>query len=293
MSLIELDREAVQRSFDRAAGSYERFAVLQHEVESRLLERLEYVREAPRVILDIGCGTGSATGELHKQFPSARIVSLDWSPAMLHQLLQRPRLALQSSVCADMHAIPLAMRSVDLIFSNLAVQWSSNLEGLLAGFRRVLKPGGLLMFSSFGPDTLGELRSAWANVDDRPHVSRFMDMHDVGDTLVRSGFAEPVMDMDMLTLEYPSVLDLMRELKAIGARNAAAERNRGLTGRTAFGRMLEAYEAFRRDNIYPASYEVIYGLAFGPREGQPVRGPEGEYAAISIESLRKGRSKNE
>lgn len=289
MSLIELDRRAVQRSFDRAARSYQQFAVLQHEVESRLLERLEYVREAPRVILDAGCGTGSATGELCRHFPEARVISLDWSLAMLNEAQQQPGSGRQSTLCADMHHIPLAMRSVDLVFSNLAVQWSSKLENLVSEFRRVLKPGGLLMFSSFGPDTLLELRAAWAEADQNPHVSRFMDMHDVGDTLVRSGFAEPVMDMDLLTLEYPSVVDLMRELKAIGAHNAAAQRSRGLTGRKTFNTMLQAYETYRRGDIYPASYEVIYGLAFGPREGQPVRGAEGEIATFSIDSLRKGR----
>ncbi|NNE04195.1 MAG: malonyl-ACP O-methyltransferase BioC [Xanthomonadales bacterium] len=289
MSMIELDRAAVQRSFERAASSYERFAVLQHEVESRLLERLEFTREDPRVILDVGCGTGTATPALSRRFPAASTISLDWSQAMLHKARQHHSTNQERVLCADMHEIPLAMRSVDLVFSNLAVQWSSHLEALLVEFRRVLKPGGLLMFSSFGPDTLHELRAAWAKVDDRPHVNRFMDMHDVGDALVRSGFSEPVMDVDMLTLEYPDVMGLMRELKAIGAHNAAAGRARGLTGKHSLRRMLEAYEPFRRDDIYPASYEVIYGLAYGPLEGQPVRGPEGEYAAFSVESLMKGR----
>lgn len=289
MSMIELDSAEVRRSFDRAASQYDRFAVLQHEVESRLLERLEYAREAPEMILDAGCGTGSAIMEMQQQYPRARVIGLDWSRAMLNRTRQRFTDGEGSVLCADMHGIPLASGSIDLVFSNLAIQWSTRLEVLLSEFRRVLKPGGLLMFTSFGPDTLRELRTAWASVDDRPHVNRFMDMHDVGDALLRSGFAEPVMDMDMLTLQYPDVISLMRELKAIGAHNAAAGRTRGLTGRKAFGNMLDAYEQFRQDHFYPASYEVIYGLAFGPQEGQPVRGPEGEYATFSVDSLLKGR----
>jgi malonyl-CoA O-methyltransferase len=288
MSLIELDSHAVRLAFDRAAPDYDAHAVLQHEVESRLLERLEFLRQEPRLLLDAGCGTGIASRELSGRYPGARVIGLDWSTAMLGQLRQRSQRPL--ALCADMHELPLAAGSVDVLFSSLAMQWSNRLEDLLLGFRRVLRPGGMLLFSTFGPDTLRELRQAWASADDRVHVNLFMDMHDIGDLLLASGFSEPVMDVDTLTLEYPDVISLMRELKAIGAHNAAAGRSPGLTGRQTFGRVLEAYEGFRRGDIYPATFEVVYGVAFGPQEGQPFRTPEGEWAAFSVESLKSGRT---
>lgn len=290
MSLTTLDSSAVRLAFDRAAPEYDRYAVLQHEVESRLLERLEYLRSPPSCILDIGCGTGAASHHLQSRFPDSEVIALDWSERMLQQMQLRngagrnPR-----PLCADMHDLPLPSRSVDMVFSNLAMQWSSDLPSLFTGIRRVLKPGGMFLFSSFGPDTLMELRTAWAQADSQPHVNQFIDMHDIGDQLLASGFAEPVMDVDMLTLEYSDVTSLMRELKAIGAHNAAKDRSPGLTGKIKFSRVLEAYEQFRREEIYPATYEVIYGVAFGPAEGQPFRSAEGEIATFSIDALRASR----
>lgn len=290
MSLTTLDPGAVRLAFDRAAPRYDRHAVLQHEVEARLLERLEHLRAAPLCILDIGCGTGGASHQMQAQFPAAQVLALDWSEPMLQQMQVRTSAGRNPRpLCADMHDLPLPSRSVDLAFSNLAVQWSSDLSALFTGIRRVLKPGGMWLFSTFGPDTLMELRTAWAQADAQPHVNRFIDMHDIGDQLVATGFAEPVMDVDILTLEYRDVTTLMRELKAIGAHNAAKDRNPGLTGKGKFSRVLAAYEQFRREGIYPATYEVIYGVAFGPAEGQPFRSPEGEIATFSLDALRASR----
>ncbi len=190
-----------------------------------------------------------------------------------------------------MHQLPFAPRRFDLVFSSLTVQWSSEEPRLFREVLRVLRPGGLFLFTSFGPDTLHELRSAWAAVDDRPHVNRFVDMHDIGDALVSAGFMDPVMDMELLTLEYGDVMTLMRDLKGIGAANAATQRAAGLTGKERLRNVLQAYEAFKRNGRYPASYEVVYGATFGPPEGQPVRGPEGETATFSVESLRQGRGR--
>lgn len=290
MSLTTLDSSAVRLAFDRAAPEYDRFAVLQHEVESRLLERLEYLRKTPLCILDIGCGTGGASHQMQAQFPGSEVIALDWSERMLQQVQRRNTPGRNpQTLCADMHELPLPSRSADLVFSNLALQWSSDLQSLFTGIRRVLKPGGMFLFSTFGPDTLMELRTAWAQADDRPHVNRFIDMHDIGDQMVSCGFAEPVMDVDILTLEYRDVTSLMRELKAIGAHNAAKDRSPGLTGKNKFSRVLDAYEQFRREGIYPATYEVIYGVAFGPAEGQPFRSAEGEIATFSIDALRASR----
>ncbi len=290
MTLTELDPAAVARAFDRAAPSYDANAVLQQEVESRLLERVDYFELAPDRVLDLGCGTGRGSRELAGRFPGAHRVALDRSPAMLARTLQRD--VAPQAVCADMHRLPFAARRFDLVFSSLAVQWSAREPDLFGEVRRVLRPGGLFLFTSFGPDTLHELRAAWSAADERPHVNRFADMHDIGDALVSAGFRDPVMDMEMLVLEYRDVLTLMRELKAIGATNAAADRPRGLTGRGRIRRVVRAYEPFCREGRYPASYEVVYGAAFAPPEGQPVRTPHGEEATFSIDSLRKGKHRS-
>ena len=228
----ELNLAAVQQSFDRAAAAYDRHAVLQHEVEQRLLERLEYLRTEPARMLDAGCGTGIASHALQQQYPGASVIGLDWSTGMLNQLRARNGGQVAPlALCADMQELPLAARSMDLVFSSLAIQWCPHPGKLFADFRRVLKPGGMLLFSTFGPDTLHELKTAWAKADDRPHVNEFADMHDIGDLVVASGFVEPVFDVDVITLEYKDVISLMRDLKAIGAHNAASGRSPGLRGR--------------------------------------------------------------
>ncbi len=295
MSLTQLDKDAIRSSFDRAASSYDHYAVLQREIESRLLERIEFQRHEPAMILDLGCGTGSASRTLAKQFPQASVIALDWAPAMLAQagegLAENSHGGL-NRLCADMHAMPLAARSTDLIFSSLALQWSYDIPAVFREFRRIMKPDAMLVFTCFGPDTLHELKQAWRAVDDLPHVNDYPDMHDIGDELLAAGFREPVMDAERLTLEYPDVMSLMRELKGIGAHNVASKRAHGLTGKTRLKTMLEAYEPFRRGDRYPASYEIIYGTAFAPAEGQPVKTAEGDVATFSIDALRS-RSKNQ
>ena len=285
MSLTPLDKNAIRRSFDRAAPDYDRHAVLEREIESRLLERVEYLQDEPALVVDVGCGTGSASKLLAAQYGAANVIALDWSAGMLKQVAKtdgkKPWL-----LNSDMHALPLASRSTDLIFSNLALQWSYDLSAVFNEFRRIMKPGAMLLFSCYGPDTLHELKQAWRDMDERQHVNDFPDMHDIGDELMAVGFREPVMDMERLTLEYPDVMALMRELKGSGARNVAAQRFRGLTGKSRMQGMQQAYEQFRQNGRYPASYEVIYGAAFAPAEGQPVRTPEGDVATFSIDALK-------
>jgi malonyl-CoA O-methyltransferase len=256
-----------------------------------LLERLEFHRNNPAIILDLGCGTGSASQNLASRFKPQGLVSLDWSPAMLAQAEIRVEPVAGTPhtrwcLCADMHMLPLAANSVDLVFSNLALQWSYDVPVVFSELRRVMKPGAMLVFSCYGPDTLYELRHAWRSVDDRPHVNEFPDMHNIGDELVVAGFAEPVMDVERLTLQYPDVHSLMREIKSIGSHNVASKRSRGLTGKGQMAAMLQAYGKFRHDEIYPASFEVIYGTAFAPEPGQPVRTPEGDMVAFSVDELR-------
>jgi len=289
MSLTPLNKNANRLSFNRAASSYDHHAVLQREIESRLLERLEFQRIEPALILDLGCGTGSASESLATRFDQSSVIALDWAISMLAKVRAGANPvsgAGVSRLCADMHGLPLASRSVGLVFSNLALQWAHDLPAIFQEFRRILKPGAMLVFTCYGPDTLHELKQAWRAVDDLPHVNDHPDLHDIGDELVTAGFNEPVMDAERLTLEYPDVMSLMRELKGLGAHNVARQRQPGLTGKGRMKAMLDAYEQFRRDDRYPASFEVIYGAAFAPAEGQPVKTAQGDIATFSVDALR-------
>ncbi|BAO44963.1 malonyl-ACP O-methyltransferase BioC [Thiolapillus brandeum] len=262
-----IDKHKARRAFSRAAKTYDEAAVLQREVGRRQLERLDLVRLAPRNILDLGCGTGEQAQALLRRYPGARVHALDFALPMLGQARRRGRWRRRPRcICGDMEHLPLADDSIDLLISNLAFQWAADPVQLYRECLRVLSPGGLLMFTTFGPDTLKELRMAWAEVDQTPHVSPFMDMHDLGDILVDAGYAAPVMDVERMVLTYASVDDLMRDLKQIGASNAASGRMRGLTGRGRMQAMRKAYESWRSEGLLPASYEVVYGHAWAPED---------------------------
>lgn len=262
-----IDKRQARRSFERAAESYDEVAVLQRETASRMLERLAYIQHQPRVILDVGAGTGEATQSLGKRYRKAKTIALDFALPMLHRArkrgswLRRPR-----CICGDAEQLPLADRSVDLIFSNATLQWCNDLEATFQEFLRVLRPGGLLMFSTFGPDTLKELRQSWAAVDGTSHVSPFPDMHDIGDAMLHAGLFNPVVDVDRMHLTYQDVSHLMRDLKTLGAHNVTSGRQKGLTGKGRLRAMFAAYEAFRVDGRLPASYEVVYGHAWAPQQ---------------------------
>ncbi|RCX33222.1 malonyl-ACP O-methyltransferase BioC [Thioalbus denitrificans] len=275
-----IDKRLVAGAFSAAAARYDEAAQLQREVGDRLLERLELVRIDPRRILDVGAGTGRYSERLGRRYRRARVVSLDIAPGMLAVARSRTGwFARRSFLCADAECLPLADASVELLFSNLTLQWCTDLDRTFAEFRRVLRPGGLLMFSTLGPDTLKELRASWRAVDGGVHVNTFADMHDVGDAMVRARLAGTVLDMEYFTLTYPQVDGLMRDLKVLGAHNVNRGRSRGLTGPGRVRALRQAYERFRTPGgLLPATYEVVYGHAWAPEADarpQP-RGPAGE-----------------
>lgn len=283
-----LDRSHIRRAFGRAAATYEAHAVLQAEVAARLRERIDASAFAPQRVLDVGCGPGRSSAELRALFPQAQFCALDLALPMLDAA--RVHLSAQADfVCADAQALPFADASMDLVHSSLCLQWCEDPGLALAEFHRVLRPGGLLLFSTFGPDTLHELRSAFASVDPSPHVSRFIDMHDIGDALLATGFRDPVLERDDFVLTYADARTLMRELHAIGATNADAKRQRALTGKSHLQRVFAAYEAFRRDGLLPATYEVVYAQAQAPPPGQPRRHGGEDIASFPIERLRGSR----
>ena len=308
-----LDRRAVARAFGRASAQYDAAARLQSAVRAELLERLGHFALSPAVVVDAGAGMAPATAQLARLYPQAVVVAFDLAQGMLAQAAAR--LALRDRVfggrfghpfervCGDVHRLPFANGSVQLVFSNLMLQWSDDLDAALREIRRVLAPGGLFTFTSFGPDTLRELREAWAAVDGEAHVNPFVDMHDLGSALARAGFAEPVLDVDRHRLDYADPLALMRELQQIGARNALADRPRGLTGRRRLAGMQQAYRDAhaRPDGRVTATWEVIYATCFrgdspaiAPQDAHEEHGDRGAPSReIAFDIARIGRRRRE
>lgn len=304
------DARQVRRAFSRASGGYASAAALQREVEARLLESLDFLalapgrdpRWSPGVVLDVGSGPGHAAQAMRGRWPKARIVALDLSLPMLREFRPREGWALRDGlglrrpvdrVCADLRALPLADASVDVLFSNLCLQWIDDLPAAFAGFRRVLRPGGLLLCSTFGPDTLWELREAFARADDVPHVSPFASIAQFGDALVHAGFRDPVLDRDVLLRGHPDLPALMRELRALGATNALHGRRHTLTGRARFAAAAAAYEPLRgaglpesQQALLPASWETITAMAWAPEPGAPIRDRGGELASFPADRIR-------
>lgn len=274
---FQLEKAGVRAAFDRAGLTYEAAAVLQLRVAEELLGRLEPFDFRPRVILDLGAGTGRVAAELKRRYRRARVIALDLAPGMLRAAARHQRLFRRfERVCADAARLPLESASVDIIFSSLMLQWCEPLDEVFAEVRRVLTPQGFFAFSTFGPDTLKELRSAWAEADAYSHVNRFLDAHDIGDALMRSGLQEPVLDVDRTQLTYQDGMALMRDLKSLGAHNSTAGRPRSLIGRSRLQRVLNAYEAFRKDERLPATYEIVYGAAWGSAGRPTTSAADGE-----------------
>ncbi|MGO9930592.1 MAG: malonyl-ACP O-methyltransferase BioC [Steroidobacteraceae bacterium] len=280
-----LQRAWVRRSFDRAAATYDGAAVLHAEIRQNLLQRLELTALKPRAVVDAGAGTGHGSRALTRRYPRALIIALDSSRGMLRTAArQQPWLRPFARLCADAEHLPLKDCSIDLIVSNLMLQWCDP-DAVFAEFRRVLAPQGLLSFSAFGPDTLRELRAAWAQVDSRSHVHQFIDMHDLGDALLRSGFAAPVLDVERITLQYRNVRAVAADLKATGAHNAAHGRAKGLTTARKFDAMQAAYEKYRRGGRLPATYEVVFAHAWAP--AAPARRSNPRQAAVPLEEFKR------
>ena len=291
------DTRQVRRAFARSAASYESAATLQREVESRLLEALDYYQHrntggtVPEVVLDVGCGPAHAAAAIQLRWPRAQVVAIDVAMPMLRSAgarvgRWRPWRRAVERICADAAALPMDEGSVDVVFSNLCLQWIDDLPAVFAGLRRVLKPGGLLLCSTFGRETLVELHDAFAHADATPHVSPFVSMAQFGDAMLLAGFRDPVLDRDVFVPGYADLSALMRELRALGATNALHKRRHTLTGKSRFANAAAAYERERRgDGLLPATWEVISAHAWAPEHGAPIREDGFDVTAVPVSSI--------
>ncbi|MES2206320.1 MAG: malonyl-ACP O-methyltransferase BioC [Pseudomonadota bacterium] len=270
-----LDQRAARHHFSRAAQHYDEAAVIQREIADRLLEKLDILKIQPRHVLEAGCGTGYSLPSLHQRYTEADIWALDFALPMLqtarHQITQRTSLLKRLLsrdryrwLTADLANIPLPSAKIDLLISSLALQWSSDrLPDVFAEWHRVLALQGAVFFATLGPDTLKEVREAFSRIDNnQSHIHRFVDMHDIGDELVHAGFADPVMEMETLTIQYSNPKQLFTDLKTLGAVNADINRPKGLMGKERWKNLLTAWESAGKNGVWNVTYEVIYGHAW-------------------------------
>lgn len=264
----KLDSNKRRLGFERSASGYDAAAVLQNEIGSRLLSRLDFIKLQPKRLLDLGSGTGYITKNILKKYPKSECHAADIAFNMAKKTKQYESWRRKVyAVCTDADNLPYATGSFDMVVSNLMLQWCDDLTTTFTGINRILASEGSFMFSSFGTDTMFELRESWKAVDDYEHTHQFVDMHDMGDDLMKAGFQQPVLDMEKITLTYTSLPAMFRDIKTIGATNASLHRNKGLTGKGAFKKLEAAYEEFRTaEGLYPLTYEVVYGQGWGQAE---------------------------
>lgn len=257
---ILYEKLKIARTFNRAAETYENASILEKEMGARLLDRLEFIKLMPAHILDLGGGTGFFSKQLTNRFPASALYNVDLSEGLLNKAD-----CLQHSICADLDYLPLQTNSIDFVFSNSVIHWFENVNTLFKEVHRVLKPGGLFLFSTLGPDTLQELRESFSSIDSEPHVNRFTDMHLIGDALIGAGFSDPVMDRENLTFTYPTVSKLLEDLKLSGSSYVLRENSLKFIRKTFFKEVFSAYERFQlTSREFPATVEIIYGHAVAP-----------------------------
>ncbi len=276
----------ISKAFNRKASQYEKTAKVQKEIGSRLFERLDYLKLEPRYILDLGCGTGLFTQLLKKKYPKAQVVGLDIARAMLDISKQKHSWRSKWQVVnGDMHTLPFPSGLFDLVFSSQTIHWSSNAPLLFNELNRIMNQGGCLMFSTLGPDSLKELKTAWSKVDGYAHANDFMDMHDLGDIMLKASFVDPVVDMEYLSVHYPSVEALLKALKDQGVRNIHSNRNQGVTTPHQLKVLKQAYTTLQtEEGQIPLTYEVVYGHAW---KGSTHKAQNGSETVIPISQIKK------
>lgn len=280
----------IKTAFNKAALTYDENAVLQQEVGRRLLERLAYFSITPKNALDLGMGTGFITKLLAEHYPMANLYGLDFAYSMLRTAGNKNLSSTKNInlICGDINKLPFANKSIDLIFSNFSMHWGENIRKIFQECYRVLKNDGLLIFSIPGPNTLYELKDALSIIDpNHDHVNNFIDMHDLGDMLVQNKFAHPVMDNDHFILTYSKVINILKDLKSVGAQVKLSHNyRRGLLSKDKITQLTAAYDKFKQpDNKYPLTYEVIFGHAFKISKPVKVKHPELSEVTIPIEKI--------
>lgn len=286
-SIQQLDPAQLMAVYSQQAGQYEQHAALEREVADRLLERVEHQRHEPVRIIDLGCGSGYCAAALKRKYRKAEVIGVDFSLPMCRLTASKTSFMRPLRVvCANISSLPFAHRSADLLVANLSLQWSADLAELFNGLRRVMRPGGMLLFSLPVTDSLKELKTACQGAGLECGVRTFPDIHDIGDSLLAAGFREPVMDAELITLTYPDLTALLKELHAVGASSYISNFSSVWANSD---KLAAHYPGVQTAELWPLTWEIAYGAAFGPEEGQPVRSGGVEVATFSVDALRGSR----
>ena len=280
--------DSVRSAFEKASTHYDEYSILQRTITDRLIESLDEIKVNPISILDLGSSTGYGSKILHKKFKNAHIYQIDVSEGMLGKSRDKAPMFFSKDnfICADANKLPFKENYFDLVVSSLTLQWCNNLDIIFDEVNNLLKANGVFLFSSFGPDSLKELRDCWARVDDYVHVNAFVDMHDIGDALIRKGLTSPVLNTEKIILTYNSCRQLMYELKYIGAKNVNNGRRKTLTGKNRLKKVFEHYETYRTNKKLPVTYEVIYGHAWKSH-------PRQQTQSVTLEEVKSKLKKSE
>lgn len=282
-------KNEISKAFSKHAAEYELAAKVQYSIGEQLFDRLQYLKIAPKRILDLGCGPGTFTRELSLLYPKAHIMGLDLAQGMLVQARKKQSWRRKwSLITADMKSMPFATGIFDLIFANQVLHWASPLSSVFREINRVMNANGCLMFTTLGPDTFKELKMAWSGTNPYAHVNEFSDMHDIGDILMEEHFLDPVMDMELLSAHYETLPKLLSALRAQGVRNINPERNPGLTGKSAWQQFEQKYASLTTETgKYPLTYEVVYGHAWKGEQRNTDRGIETLFPVSQIRVHKK------
>ncbi len=279
---VSMNYKLIRQRCNRFAADYEKVYFLQKEMGKRLLQRMEYIKLTPEVIVDLGAATGWLSAALSEHFPEASIVALDFA----EQRLQQSKLYPCQPVVADMHAIALQSDTVDLIVANDSLHWAVEPAMVVKECLRVLKPGGLLMFTTLGPDSLLELRLACRDAGIGDRVKSFMDMHDMGDMLQQGGFSDPVMDRETLQLQYRKVETLCRDIHRHAASQVDQVSSKGLLTPGQWAHLLGAYPTDHPE-IYPCTIELLQGHAWKLQQSNTSRMDEKGEISVHISNIRR------
>ncbi len=259
-----LNHKHIRRRFERAASTFDESDFVHAATRDGLLRRLEPLLVDAKTVIDLGAGTGAASKALGKRFKGARLISIDIAHGMLLKTRRKKSwLSKASFAQANAAALPFPNESVDVIFSNMLLPWVDDPAAVFSEVARVLRKGGVFAFATLGPDSLQEIRRAWAKIDDNAHVNKFLDMHDLGDGLVNSGLRDPVLDVDRLSVTYSDSDKLFADLTAVGARNVLQQRVRGLTGRHHYAAMIAALEDAAVGDGITLELELVFGHCWG------------------------------
>ncbi len=264
-----IDKEYKRKVFDRHASTYDLYSSLQNNISDKLFKKLDLIQINPNLILDLGCGTGRNGRMMKEKYQNIKIINYDFSVNMLKEAKKNQYKMLNNKsnfVCGDIEKLAFSENTFDVIWSTSSLQWCNNLSDTFNKAKVILKPGGLFIFSTFGPNTLFELRNITKKISNYQKTNNFLDAFSIREKLINEGFVDPVIDSEEFCLAYKDINKLFLDLRKIGATSGFKKRNIGLSGKSFLKLIIDGYKEYSYDGIFPATYEALYGYAWNTND---------------------------